>query len=305
MSVSSKVTTTSAPAQQPSTGTVGIIAGNGRLPYEIVTSLKRAGRGYFVIGLAGEVDDEVANHPHAIIEWGQIGRLFKILAKNDVDDVIFAGGILRRPELKLSKFDFGAFLTVPRVLAAMLAGDNAILSGVVGVFESRGFTVRGVGELAPDLLVTTGVNGHGTVSKNLLSLAEQGFNITRALGTYDVGQGCVLVGRRAVAIEGIEGTDEMLLRVARLKSAGRLPLHGGGVLVKCPKPGQDHRVDLPTIGPRTVGNAHAAGLTLIALEAATTVIVDREKTFEAAKQRGLVIYGAHHPADPETGRQSA
>lgn len=282
------------------TGTVGIIAGNGRLPYEIAASVKTAGREVFIIGIAGEVDAEVEQHPHAIIEWGHIGQLFNLLTRYNVDDVIFAGGILRRPELKLSKLDFGAFLTVPRVLAALLDGDNSILSGVVGVFERKGFTVRGVGDLAPDLLVSPGVNGTGSVSKGQLALADQGLSITRALGPYDVGQGCVLVGRRAVAIEGIEGTDEMLSRVARLKSAARLPLHGGGVLVKCPKPGQDYRVDLPTIGPRTVSNAHAAGLTLIALEAGNTLIVDRQKTLDAAAKRGIAIYGAQAGTTPNS-----
>jgi len=113
--------TSSDPSKQASagnqmTGTVGIIAGNGHLPYEIAASVRAAGRGVFIIGIAGEVDAEVEQHPHAIIEWGHIGQLFKLLTRNNVDDVIFAGGILRRPELRLSKLDFGAFLPYRAVL---------------------------------------------------------------------------------------------------------------------------------------------------------------------------------------------
>ncbi|MEL6946356.1 MAG: LpxI family protein, partial [Pseudomonadota bacterium] len=155
-----------------------------------------------------------------------------------------------------------------------------------------------VAELAPQLLVQVGINGGGRTSKADRALADQGFAITRALGPFDIGQGCVLIGRRAVAVEGLEGTDAMLDRVARLRAAGRLPLGGGGVLVKCPKPGQDERVDLPAIGPRTISNAHAAGLTVVALEAQRTLIVDRDKTLHDAKIRGISIIGVP-PVSPQ------
>ncbi len=109
----------------------------------------------------------------------------------------------------------------------------------------------------------------------------------------DVGQGCVVQAGAVLAVEAIEGTDAMLGR------AGGLALPGpGGVLVKLVKPGQDRRADLPTIGPRTVAAAHAAGLRGVAFEAGGTLLFDRDACVRAADAAGLFLLGIR-PGDFE------
>ena len=95
-----------------------------------------------------------------------------------------------------------------------------------------------------------------------------------------------------VAVEAAEGTDAMLARCAELRRSGRIKQRGlSGVLVKAPKPGQEERVDLPTIGPETVGGSRCAGLAGIAVAAGQVLMVERAATIEAANQHGLFPVG--------------
>lgn len=117
--------------------------------------------------------------------------------------------------------------------------------------------------------------------------------LLRALSPYDVGQAAVVAAQRTLAVEGPEGTDRML---ARARTLGRKPFgHGapqpGTVLVKFAKAGQDLRVDLPTIGPRTVSAAQAAGCAGLALQAGFTLIIDRPATVATADRAGLFLIG--------------
>jgi len=112
-----------------------------------------------------------------------------------------------------------------------------------------------------------------------------------ALGLLDVGQGAVSVGGRVVALEGPEGTDGMLERVASLRTAGRISARRKGVLVKLCKPQQDLRADLPSIGPSTVENARSAGLAGIAVEAGRALVLEREALIAAANASGLFVVG--------------
>jgi len=112
----------------------------------------------------------------------------------------------------------------------------------------------------------------------------------RALGTLDVGQAAVVVDGLVLAVEAAEGTDRMLARAAELKR----PRAPSGVLVKAPKPGQDLRVDLPTIGPDTVAAARAAGLAGIAAAAGAAILMDRPETAAGADEAGLFLWGFDH-----------
>jgi DUF1009 family protein len=112
------------------------------------------------------------------------------------------------------------------------------------------------------------------------------------MGPFDVGQGAVVINHHVVAVEGIEGTDAMLARVADLRRNGRIKAAPGqGVLVKAPKPQQDRRFDLPAIGPKTIENVVAAGLAGIAVTAGETVIAEPEAVIRTADQAGVFVAG--------------
>jgi len=120
---------------------------------------------------------------------------------------------------------------------------------------------------------------------------EKAASAAMALGALDVGQGAVCVGGRVVALEGVEGTDRMLERVAALRAEGRISARRKGVLVKLCKPQQDVRADLPSIGVSTVDNARKAGLAGIAVEAGRALVLDRQAMIATADASGLFVCG--------------
>lgn len=268
-----------------------IIAGNGVLPLEIASVMRQRGEHVFIIGIEGEANPGIGAFPHDFVRWEKVGRLFKLLKDNAVTQLVLAGGVVGRPELKLRSLDLGGLLTLPGMLAAMLGGDNTILSEVIARFERKGFPVVSLAELVPELVVTAGANTITKVPKMELDRLSLGMEVIHALGSFDIGQACVVIGKRIVAVEGVEGTDGMLQRIVDLRESGRLSAKRGGVLVKCMKPDQDERADLPTIGPQTMLRAHEAGLVGVGAEAGKTLMVERAETLRLAEEHGVFIFG--------------
>ncbi len=272
--------------------TIAIIAGNGTLPVELANELQSSGKKIYILGISGEAESIIERFDHDYFHFGQVSRMFKLLRSRNVRDVTLVGGVARRPALSEMKFDLGAFIALPQALSWMLSGDNAVLVGVINKFKEEGFIVRGAHELVPELLVRGGANTKNKPSASDLERIKLGFDVARALGQYDVGQAVVVVEKRIVALEGVEGTDAMLERVAKLRAGGRLPKKKGGVLVKCVKPGQDLRADLPSIGPNSIEKVVEAGLTGIGVEANLTLMISRDETLSRASKSGVFIYGA-------------
>ena len=272
--------------------TVAIIAGNGSLPVELAAELEKSGNKVYLLGISGEAEPIIEKFDHDYFHWGQVSRMFRLLHSRNVRDVTLVGGISRRPAIREMKLDIGAILSLPRVLGWILSGDNAVLVGVIDSFKQKGFIVRGAHELVPDLLVKPGANTKKKPNDADIERIELGFNVARTLGQYDVGQAVVVVEKRVVALEGVEGTDAMLERVTALRAAGRLPKKKGGVLIKCVKPGQDLRADLPSIGPNSIDKIVEAGLSGIGVEAGLTLMISREETLKRANKNGVFIYGA-------------
>ena len=167
-------------------------------------------------------------------------------------------------------------------------GDNHLLSGVSRIVESQGFHLLGAHEVAPEILVPVGALGRINAAEQNREDIAFGFDYLRASGAFDVGQAVVVAGKRVLAVEAAEGTDQMLARVAELRSAGRIGAPPGvGVLVKAPKPEQDRRFDLPSIGPKTVSGTTHAKLAGIAVVAGATVIAEPERVVVEADRAGI------------------
>jgi DUF1009 family protein len=267
---------------------IGVLAGGGRLPLTIAERVIERGGSVHIVAIEGEADPAVAGFPHTWVNWGQVGRMVSTLRRH-ADALVIAGSV-RRPDLWKLRPDWGFFVSLPRILEMMAGGDDSVLSRVVRFFEAKGITVRGAHEVAPGLLVLRGAAGALSLDRQGLADAELGFRVRAALGALDAGQAVVTEGSKVLAIEGAEGTDAMLRRVAgqRAARAGSAP---SGVLAKGPKPGQELRVDMPTIGPRTVEGAAAAGLAGVAVEAGAVLLLDRAEAIAAADACGIAIEG--------------
>jgi UDP-2,3-diacylglucosamine hydrolase len=271
---------------------LAIICGYGILPVEIAAEAIAVGRKPYLIGLEGEAEPAIEKFPGEYMSWGQVGKLFRLLDNYGIDEVVFAGGVRKRPELHRLKLDWGAVASLPRVLSLMLGGDNTLLSGAINLFETRGIAVVGAHQIAPRLLAERGRIGGPRPGARDIAAMQLAFSACKALGAFDIGQASVAEAGRVVALEGVEGTDAMLQRIAEMRINGRLPVNGhNGVLVKTMKPGQDMRADLPAIGPKTIESVVKAGLRGIGLEAGCTLILERDTTIAKAQRQGIFIYG--------------
>ena len=277
---------------------LAIIAGGGKVPLMVADAARRAGRATLIIGITGEADADIAAYPHAWIKWGEIGRVYDLLKGHGGRDVCLVGSIRKRPNFRTIKIDFGAVRSLPDILSILIGGDDTVLRRAVRVFESYGFRIVGAHQIAPELVVPVGALGRVKPGrKNQLDI-DRAFEAAKLIGRLDIGQAAVAVGGRVVALEGVEGTDAMLARCAALKEEGRLSWSGrSGVLVKCIKPQQDERLDMPAIGPRTVEAVIETGLAGIVVEAARVMIVDRAAAIAAADRAGVFILGKE--AGPE------
>jgi hypothetical protein len=157
--------------------------------------------------------------------------------------------------------------------------------------ESRGIKVVGAHEIVPELTAGEGPLTATRPNQSDWRDIQAARTAARAIGALDIGQAAVAIGGRAVALEGIEGTAGLLDRTRELRGHGRLAGKARGVLVKCAKPGQELRADLPSIGPQTIEAAHAAGLAGIAVEAGRSLILEGPATIARANALGLFIVG--------------
>lgn len=273
-------------------GPVGIIAGGHDLPLEIAQSLRQQGRDYCLFGILGEADNRIEAHPHLWIGWGQISTLLKELQSRSIGQLLFVGSITKRPDFHAIKLELGTVKLLPEILGIVTkGGDEGVLGGVAGFFEKRGFALTSVPEIAPDLTV----GPHLSVSSPMLALnsadIEMAAKAAYAVGLLDAGQGAVVAGGRILALEGPEGTDQMLDRVAAIRRQKRARWNFGkqGVLLKRARPGQDLRFDMPTIGPRTVEKVAEAGLAGIVCPPSEVLCVNRAKTEDLTRKSGLFL----------------
>lgn len=271
--------------------TLGILAGGGALPGRVAAAGQAAGRRVFVVGLDGFADPAVlAPYPHIILRIGAIGRILAELRAQGCQDLVMIGTV-RRPSLLTLRPDADGARLLGRIGRAAFAGDDGLLAAVTQVLSEEGFRILGAHEILTEALGPLGLLTETGPDAQAMADIQRGITVARALGAVDVGQGCVVQQGLVLAVEAAEGTDAMLARCAALARSGP-----GGVLVKLVKPGQERRVDLPTIGAATVANAVAAGLRGVAFEAEGTILADREALVAAANTARLFVLGL----DPET-----
>jgi UDP-2,3-diacylglucosamine hydrolase len=262
---------------------IAIIAGAGHLPAAVAASLDQplicALDGYAPQGLNVDITFRVE----------RLVPFFRALADHDVTTVTFAGAV-QRPRLDPALFDPATAQLVPRLLGAMQQGDDATLRAVIALFEEADFAVKGTAEIAPSLVPMAGYLA-GTPGAQDEKDANRAAAIVAALGAVDVGQGCVVQQGLCLAVEALPGTDAMLDTLASLPAALRPdPARGKGLFYKAAKPGQESRIDLPTIGPHTLQRVSAAGLGGIAFAAGQVICLDLAEMTALAREKGLFLW---------------
>jgi DUF1009 family protein len=281
----------------PSRCPVGIVSGGGSLPFAVADAAARNDRHAVLFALRGCADAErVAAYPHHWIGLGQVNRLCRLAKQERCGDLVFIGAVVR-PAAWQVRLDFGALALIPRLVRSFRGGDGHLLGRVAGFFEERGFRVVGAHEVAPQILMPQGPVGSFQPGDRDHDDIRLGLALLRAIGQFDVGQATIVASGHVLAVEAAEGTDEMLAQVAELRRRGRIG-QSGGVLVKAPKPGQDRRIDLPTIGPRTIEGAVRAGLVGIAAVAGDAIMSEAESVRQGADRARLFVVGVRDDPGP-------
>lgn len=259
---------------------LALIAGQGGLPAALAASLPEKP---LVCALDGFTPANLAVDQVFRVE--RLALFLRLLEDQGITQVIFAGAV-QRPRLDPSLFDPQTAQMVPRLLSAMQAGDDATLRAVIAIFEEAGFEVTGVEAIAPKLLPQAAVLA-GEITPQHESDANRAAQITQALGAVDVGQGCVVANGLCLAVEALPGTDAML------KGLGAIPASlrpKGGLFYKAAKPGQDRRIDLPTMGTETLRLVAEAGLSGVAFEAGSVICLDLPAMTAFAQAHGLLLW---------------
>lgn len=282
-------------------GPLGIVAGSGAFPGAVAEAVRADGREVVLFLIHGFADPALERYEH---QWFRLGSLGGVAAKaraRGIRDLVMVGG-LTRPRVRDLGFDWTMLRLLPRILRLFRGGDNHLLSGVLGLVQEQGFHLMGAHEAAPCLLLPAGVLGAQAPTAQQRADIEKGLSVIRVLGPYDVGQAVIVADGWVVAVEAAEGTDGMLVRFGEMRRTGRLRFPDRhGVLIKAPKPGQDRRVDLPSLGPDTVRRAAEVGLAGIAFEAGGAIVPDVAGLVAAADAAGLFIEGVRGAEQQDHG----
>ena len=260
---------------------IGLIFGETNFPIKILEKIKKRSLKYLIIDLtyAGKFRKDRNSHSVSI---GQVGKIINILKKNKCRKVLFAGKV-KKPKFSKLKLDFKGIYYLPRIIKTSKLGDAAILKEIIKILKQEKINTISSLTFNPELTLKKGNYSKPKPNK------EDKIDIKKAIATlnrlrkYNFSQGVVVRNRKVVAIEGKGGTQKMLKRCKSKK------LRGKGVLVKFPKKKQDLRIDLPTIGLKTLTQCKSVGLKGIVLKSRQNVFLEQKKCISFANKNKIFI----------------
>jgi hypothetical protein len=268
----------------------GLIAGNGRFPFLVLEGARSQGIDMAVLAIKEEASPELAQAAKRVhwVSLGELSKAIELLQSEGVTRAVMAGQVKHnkifsaiRPDWKLAKLLF----SLPR------KNTDSLIGAVAKVLEEEGIQLVDSTLFLKPLLPGVGVLTRRAPNEREAADLAYGLGVARQIAAMDIGQTVVIADRACVAVEAMEGTDETIERAARFAN-GR-PL----VIVKVSKPGQDMRFDVPVVGLPTVEAMKRAGATALGIDAARTLLFDRQKMIELAEAAGIAIQA--FPADPD------
>ncbi|MGO4705190.1 LpxI family protein [Microvirga sp. 2MCAF38] len=277
-------------------GPIAILAGAGQLPIQLVDHLKQKGQDYRVLAFRGFAAPELRLRADATVGLLDLKTIMATLDTWQPSAVALVGAV-QRPGFSALLGAYSLLRNMQEVKDVISRGDDQVLRGAVMLIEERGHRVVGVQDLAPELIAPPTLRGRLEPNAEDRAAIVFGLSLLESLSDFDIGQAAVVAKRHVLAIEGPEGTDRMLRRVRGLRRSmfGFGRRKEGGVLIKAAKKGQDLRVDMPAVGPRSVVEAARAGLSGIAIGAGSTLVLNEEETLRTADRLGLFFTAVELP----------
>jgi len=264
---------------------IAVIAGEGDLPKVIIKKLNKKKIKFCLINL--KKNKIINNKNEYNLKITEISKLLDLLKQKKCKEVVLAGKV-SRPNIKDFKFDYQTIKLLPRIIFNLKKGDSYLLDFVVNLFKKNKINVvsclKYLPEITADRFIST-----AKISNKEESDIKKGIMLLNHINSkFDVGQSIVINNGFVVGIEAAEGTDLMLNKIIPIqKKINKGPL--SGVLIKMPKKIQDIRVDIPTIGFRTIKNCLKAGLRGIALKKNENIFLDQEKSLKLIKRNNFFI----------------
>ena len=260
---------------------IGLIFGDTDFPNEILKTIKKKKIKYLIIDLSKSKKFK-KNKKSYSVTIGQFGKIINILKQNGCKKVLFAGKV-HKPNFSKLKLDFKGVYYIPRIIKASKLGDAAILKEIIKILTQNKIKTESSLRFNPELTLKKGNYSKIKPNKQDLLDIKEAIKTLNNLGQYNYSQGVIVRNKKVVSIEGRDGTEKML------KNSKSKKFRYHGVLVKLPKKKQDLRVDLPTVGLKTLKQSKIAGLKGIVIKSRQNVFLDKNKCISFANKNKMYI----------------
>jgi DUF1009 family protein len=261
---------------------IGLVAGGGKLPMVFLKAAKDRGDEVVAFGMKGVTDPELeksADKMHWLV-WGDLKKAMMLLITERIKGIVLLGKIKKETVFKeVGRLDDEA---KKLIRGPVDKKDYAILKGVADVLKKVGIEVIEPTAYLKDLIPSKGVLTRRKPSASEAGDIDYGFKIAKELSGMDIGQSIAVKDRSVIAVEAVEGTDDMISRAGGL-------VDGAFTVVKVARPDQDMRFDIPLVGPDTLQSMKKAGASVLALEAAKTLLMDREELIRFADSSSISV----------------
>ena len=260
---------------------IGLIFGDTDFPKKILKTIKKRKIKYLIIDLSKSKKFKQDRKSYSV-SIGQFGKIINILKENNCKKVLFAGKVIK-PRFSKLKLDFKGIYYIPRIIKASKLGDAAILKEIIKILTQNKIKTEKSLIFNPELSLKKGNYSKIKPNKQDKSDIKKAIKTLNNLGKYNFSQGVVVRNKKVVSIEGKGGTKKMLEKSRSKK------FRNHGVIVKFPKKKQDLRVDLPTIGLKTLKQSKTAGLKGIVIKSKQHVFLDKSKCIKLANKNKMFI----------------
>ena len=260
---------------------LGVIFGEKNFPLEMLKKVKKRHLKYLIIDLTKKKNFKKDKNSYAV-SIGRIGKIIKIFKKNKCKKVLFAGKV-KKPNFSRLRLDFKGIYYIPRIVKSSKLGDAAILKEIIKILKQERITSISSLTYNPELTLKKGTYSKIKPNKEDNLDIKKAILVLNKLGEYTSSQGIIVRNNKVVAIEGKDGTERMLKRCRSKKQRYK------GVLAKFPKKKQDLRIDLPTVGLKTLVQCRSAGLKGIVLKAKQNIFLERNKCINFSNKNKMFI----------------
>jgi len=260
---------------------IGLIFGETNFPIEILKKIKKRKLNYLIVDLSKSKKFKKDKKSYSV-SIGEFGKIISILKDNSCKKVLFAGKV-SKPNFSKLKLDLKGIYYMPRIIKSSKIGDAAILKEIINILKEQSIKTISSLSFNPELSLNRGNYSKTKPNKEDVKDIKKAINTLNKLGKYNFSQGTVVRNKKVIAIEGRDGTEKMLKKCKSKK------FRNNGVLVKFPKKKQDLRIDLPTVGLKTLKQCTIAGLKGIVLKGKQNIFLDKNKCINWANKNKMFI----------------